>query len=66
MAWSGYLLENLLTGCGLEFGGPEIAQGAVQAGAVEPADVLDDCVPRARFGGLGLEVEQLAFDRGKE
>ena len=66
MAWSGYILENPLTGSGLEFGGTEIAQGAVQAGAVEPADVLDDGAPCARFGGLGLEVEQLAFDRGEE
>jgi hypothetical protein len=47
MAWSGYLLEDLLTGCGLEFGRAEIAQGAMQAGAVEPADVLDDGAPGA-------------------
>src|SRR5260221_14261381 len=38
MAWTGSLLEHLLTGCGLEFGGAEIAQGAViRALALRPA-----------------------------
>lgn len=33
-----------------------IAQGAMQAGAVEPADLLDDRAPGAGSGGPGLEV----------
>jgi hypothetical protein len=52
MAWSGYLLENLLTGCGLEFGGAEIAQGAVQAGAVEPAEALDEFLYSCQQAGV--------------
>src|ERR1035441_1618820 len=66
MAWSGYLLGDLLSGGGLEFGGTEIVQGAVQAGAVDPADVLHDGAPGSGPGRPGLEVEQFAFDRGKE
>ncbi len=66
MAWSGYLLGDLLICCGLEFGGAEIVQGAVQAGAVVPADVLHDGAPGAGSGGPWLQIEQLAFDRGEE
>lgn len=37
---SGYLSEIFVSGGGLEFGGAEVAEGGVQAGAVVPADVL--------------------------
>src|SRR5487761_355847 len=66
MAWSGYLLDDLLCRYGLEFGRAEIAERAVQAGAVEPADVLDDRPARHGAGGPGLQVEQLSLDRGEE
>ena len=39
---SGYLPEVLFSGGGFVFGGAEVAEGAVQAGAVVPGDVFDD------------------------
>jgi hypothetical protein len=38
----------------------------VQPGAVVPADVLDDGPVCHGVGGPGLQVKQLAFDRGEE
>jgi hypothetical protein len=63
---SGYLPEVLLSGSGFVFGGAAIAEGAVQAGAVVPADVLDDGPPCPGPGGPGLQVEQFALGRVEE
>jgi hypothetical protein len=66
MAWSGYLLLGLLGGCGLEFGGAEVSQAAVQPGAVVPGDVLDDGAAGADAGGRGLQVDEFALDGAEE
>jgi hypothetical protein len=63
MTWSGYLLDLVVF---FEFGGAAVAQGAVQAGAVVPGDVLDDGTAGHGPGRPGLQVEQLAFDRGEK
>src|SRR5215217_1780801 len=65
MARSGYLLD-LLVGGGLELVGRQVAQRAVQPGAVVPADVLHDCAAGGGSGGPGLLVEALAFQRREE
>src|SRR5580700_1932594 len=64
MAWSGYILD-LVAVAGFELGWAEVAEGAVQAGAVVPADVLSDGGAGGSSGGPGLVVEQLAFDGGE-
>jgi len=66
MARSGYLPEGLFTGGGLVFGGAAVAQGAVQVGAVVPADVLHDRTAGPGPGGPGADICQLAFERGEE
>src|SRR6266516_2058757 len=63
MTRSGYLLDLAVF---FEFGGAAVAEGAVQPGAVVPGDVLDDRPPGGSLGGPGLEVEQLALDRGEK
>src|SRR4249920_2079263 len=65
MTRSGYL-SDLGVVVVLEFGGAVVAEGAVQPGAVVPADVLNDRPPRRCPGGPGLGLDQLAFDRGEE
>ena len=50
MAWSGYILD-LVVVSGFEFGGGLVAEGAVQPGAVVPADVLDDRAPGGALAG---------------
>src|SRR5215207_3861779 len=66
MARSGYLLDALLVGGGLELVGGPVAQGAVQPGAVVPGDVLHGGAAGGRSGGPGLLVEALALQRGEE
>src|SRR6266508_6395142 len=66
MARSGYLLDDLLVGRGLELVGGQVAKGAVQAGAVVPGDVLHGRVAGGGAGGPGLVVEALAFQGGEE
>src|SRR5512133_2019146 len=66
MARSGYLLDALLVGGGLELVGGPVAQGAVQPGAVVPGDVVHGGAAGGRSGGPGLLVEALALQRGKE
>src|SRR5215218_7752897 len=66
MARSGYLLDDLLVGRGLELVGGHVAKGAVQAGAVEPGDVFHGRVACGGAGGPGLVVEALAFQGGEE
>src|SRR5215211_3000711 len=66
MAWSGYLLDDLLVGGGLELVGGQVAKGAVQAGAVEPGDVVHGRAAGGGPGGPGLLVEALAFQGGEE
>jgi hypothetical protein len=62
MAWSGYLSDGLLIGGGFEFGGAEVAEGGMQAGAVVPADVFDDGAAGGRPGRSGPQVNQFAFE----
>src|SRR5215213_5424800 len=66
MARSGYLLDDLLVGGGLELGGGQVAKGAVQPGAVVPGDVVHGRVAGGGAGGPGLVVEALAFQGGEE
>src|SRR5215218_5661921 len=66
MARSGYLLDDLLVGRGLELVGGHVAKGAVQAGAVVPGDVLHGRVAGGGAGGPGLVVEALTFQGGEE
>src|SRR5215212_10462769 len=66
MARSGYLLDDLLVGGGLELVGGLVAKGAVQPGAVVPGDVLHGGVAGGRSGGPGLLVETLAFQGCEE
>src|SRR6266540_4549061 len=66
MARSGYLLDDLLVGRGLELVGGQVAKGAVQAGAVVPGDVFHGGVACGGAGGPGLVVEALAFQGGEE
>src|SRR5215469_7963682 len=63
MTWSGYLFDLVVL---FVFGGCLVAEGAVQAGAVVPADVLDDRPSGGSLGGPGLGVDQLAFECGEE
>src|SRR4029450_13661138 len=65
MARSGYLLEDLLVG-GLELVGSHIAERAVQAGAVVPAEVLDGAPAGGGPGRPELLVQALALQRGEE
>src|SRR5215204_5361255 len=65
MAWSGYLLDDLLVGGGLELIGGHVAKGTVEAGAVEPGDVFHGRPAGGGAGGPGLLVEALAF-QGRE
>src|SRR4249919_3583941 len=65
MARSGYLLDDLLVGGGLELVGGQVAKGAVEAGAVVPGDVLHGRAAGGGLGGPGLLVEALAF-QGRE
>src|SRR5215216_7250546 len=66
MARSGYLLDALLVGGGLELVGGPVAQGAVQPGAVVPGDVLHGGAAGSGPGRPGLLVEALALQRGEE
>src|SRR5215216_3020202 len=66
MARSGYLLEDLLVGRGLELVWGPVAEGAVEPGAVVPGDVLHGGAAGRRSGGPGLLVEALAFQGGEE
>src|SRR5205823_11889997 len=66
MARSGWLLDGLLVGGGLELVGGHVAQGAVQPGAVVPADVVDDRGAGGRPGRPGLLVQALALQRREE
>src|SRR5512133_4129770 len=66
MARSGYLLDALLVGGGLELVGGHVAEGAVQPGAVVPGDVLHGGAAGGGPGGPGLLVEALAFQGGEE
>src|SRR5262249_8759077 len=63
MTRSGYFLDLVVS---FVFGWAAVAEGAMQSGAVVPADVLDDRVPCGGLGRPGLQVEQLAFDGGEE
>src|SRR5215469_235637 len=63
MTRSGYFLDLVVF---FEFGGAAVAEGAVQPGAVVPADVVNDRPARRGPGGPGLGIDQLAFDRGEE
>ena len=65
MARSGYLLDDLLVGRGLELVGGHVAKGAVQAGAVEPGDVFHGRLACGGAGGPGLVVEALPFREAK-
>src|SRR5215216_4821102 len=65
MARSGYLLDDLLVGGGLELVGGPVAQGAVEAGAVVPGDVVHGRPAGGGSGRPGLLVEALAF-QGRE
>src|SRR4029453_815347 len=65
MARSGCLVDALLVGGGLELVGGQVAQRAVQACAVVPADVLDHRAAGGRPGRPGLLVEALTF-QGRE
>src|SRR5215212_11547114 len=66
MAWSGYLLDDLLVGGGLELIGGHVAKGTVEAGAGEPGDVFHGRPAGGGSGGPGLLVEALAFQGGEE
>src|SRR5215211_991987 len=66
MARSGYLLDALLVGGGLELVGGPVAEGAVQPGAVVPGDVLHGGAAGSGPGRPGLLVEALALQRGEE
>src|SRR5215207_4687829 len=66
MARSGYLLDALLVGGGLELVGGPVAQGAVESGAVVPGDVLHGGAAGSGPGRPGLLVEALALQRGEE
>src|SRR5678815_4867426 len=66
MARSGYLLDALLVGGGLELVGGHVAQGAVQPGAVVPGDVLHGGAAGSGPGRPGLLVEALALQGGEE
>jgi hypothetical protein len=57
---SGYLAKVLLSGGGFVFGGALVAEGAVQPGAVVPADVFDDRPAGAGPGRPGLQIDELA------
>ena len=57
-----YLPEVFLSGGGVVFGGAEVAEGAVQAGAVVPADVLDDGAAGCGPGRPGPRVDEFAFE----
>ena len=63
--WSGYILDLVVAG-GFGLGGAEITEGAVQAGAVVPADVLGDCAAGGGPGGPGLQVDQFCLERPEE
>ncbi len=63
MTRSGYLLDLVVF---LEFGGCLVAEGAVQAGAGVPGDVLDDRPAGPGPGGPGLQAGQLALDGGEK
>src|SRR5215207_7442946 len=65
MARSGYLLDALLVGGGLELVWSHVAKGAVQPGAVVPGDVLHGGAAGSGPGRPGLLVEALAF-QGRE
>src|SRR5215217_2936871 len=65
MARSGYLLDALLVGGGLELVGGHVAEGAVQPGAVVPGDVLHGGAASGGPGRPGLVVEALTF-QGRE
>src|SRR5512132_848661 len=66
MARSGYLLDALLVGGGLELVGGPVAKGTVQPGAVVPGDVLHGGAAGGRSGGPGLLVETLTFQGCEE
>src|SRR5215211_744093 len=61
MARSGYLLDDLLVGGGLELVGGQVAKGTVEAGAVVPGDVFHGRPAGGGAGGPGLLVEALAL-----
>src|SRR5215471_19343783 len=63
MTRSGYLLD--LAGF-LVFGGAAVAEGAVQPGAVVPADVFHNRPDGSSSGRPGLGVDELAFERGEK
>src|SRR5215471_14969884 len=60
MTRSGYFRDLVVC---FVFGWAAVAEGAMQSGAVVPADVLDDRVP---CGGLGRPGLQVALDGGEE
>src|SRR5262249_37800339 len=62
---SGYIPE-LCVAVILEVGGAAMAQGAVQSGAVVPGDVLHDRPAGLGPGGPGLQIGELALERGEE